>query len=100
VFSKDKLVVLYHRNKFLFSFFYTCTHVFYKHIKFRNQAQLYLAVYDFEARIMLSLCLTFQGTGVPVWEKFNSSMAAKCESVSKFRDLLIYKLIPRLYIQV
>jgi len=31
-------------------------------MKFRNQAQLSLAIYDFEARIMLSLCLTFQGT--------------------------------------
>jgi len=26
---------------------------------------------------MLSLCLTFQGTGLPVWEKFNSNVAAK-----------------------
>jgi len=40
---------------------------------------------------MLSLCLTFQGTGLPVWEKFNSNVAAKCESVSNFRDILIYK---------
>jgi len=41
---------------------------------------------------MLSLCLTFQGTGFPVWEKSNTNVAAKCESVSKFRDLLIHKL--------
>jgi len=61
-------------------------------MKFWNQARLCLAIYDFEARIMLSLFLTFQGTGLPVWEKFNFNVAAKCESVSKFRDLLIYKL--------
>jgi len=35
---------------------------FYKHMKFPNQARLCFAIYDFEARIMLSLCLTFQGT--------------------------------------
>jgi len=58
-------------------------------MKFRNHARLCLAIYDFEARIMLSFCLTFQGAGLPVWEKLNSNMAAKCESVSKFRDLLI-----------
>jgi len=29
---------------------------FYKHMKFRNQAWLCLAIYDFEAHIMLSLC--------------------------------------------
>jgi len=34
---------------------------FYKHMKFGNQARLCLAVSDFEAHIMLSLCLTFQG---------------------------------------
>jgi len=34
---------------------------FYKHIKFCNQAQLCLAIYGFEAHIMLSLCLTVQG---------------------------------------
>jgi len=38
------------------------------------------------------LNLTLQGTGLSVWEKFNSNVAAKCESVAKFRDLLIYKL--------
>jgi len=43
---------------------------FYKHMKFRNQARLCLTIYDFEARIMLSLCLTFQGNRLPVWEKF------------------------------
>jgi len=32
-------------------------------MKFRNQARLCLAVSDFEAHIMLSLFLTFQGTG-------------------------------------
>jgi len=53
-------------------------------MKFRNQARLCLTIYDFEAYIMLSLCLTFQGTKLPsirVWEKFSS-----CESVSKFRN--------------
>jgi len=30
-------------------------------MKFRIQARLCLAIYDFEARIMLSLCSTFQG---------------------------------------
>jgi len=39
---------------------------FYKHLKIRIQAQLCLAIYDFEARIMLSLCLTIQGTSLPV----------------------------------
>jgi len=39
---------------------------FYKHMKFRIQARLCLAIYDFEARNMLSLCLTFQGTRLPV----------------------------------
>jgi len=29
---------------------------FYKHMKFRIQARLCLANYDFETRIMLSLC--------------------------------------------
>jgi len=33
---------------------------------------------------MLSLCLTFQGTRLPVLEKFNSNVAAKCEYI--FRD--------------
>jgi len=41
-------------------------------MKFRNQTWLCLAIYDFEARIMLSLCLTFHGTRLPVWEKFDS----------------------------
>jgi len=40
--------------------------VFHKHMKFRIQARLCLAIYEFEAHIMLSLCLTFQGTGLPV----------------------------------
>jgi len=35
-------------------------------MKFQNQARLCLAVSDFDAHIMLSLCLTFQGTGLPV----------------------------------
>jgi len=30
---------------------------------------------------MLSLCLIFQGTRIPVWEKFNSNVAAKCEYI-------------------
>jgi len=41
---------------------YLMTMFFYKHMKFWNQARLCLAIYDFEARITLSLCLTFQGT--------------------------------------
>jgi len=52
---------------------------FYKHIKFRNQIRFYLAIYDFDARIMLSLCLTFQGSGLKVREKFNSNVVAKSE---------------------
>jgi len=36
--------------------------IFYKHMKFRKKIRLCLAIYDFEVRIMLSLCLTFQGT--------------------------------------
>jgi len=44
-------------------------------MKFRNQARLCLAVtFDFEAHIMLSLYLTFQGTGYRYGEKFNSIM--------------------------
>jgi len=54
---------------------------FYKHMKFQIQARLCLAIYDFEARIMLSLCLTFQSTSLLVWEKFNSNVAAKCEYI-------------------
>jgi len=46
-------------------------------MKFRYQARLCLAFSDFEAHIMLSLCLTFQGTGLRIWEKFNSSLAAR-----------------------
>jgi len=34
---------------------------------------------NFEAHIMLSLWLTFQGTGLPVWEKFNSSVTVNAE---------------------
>jgi len=44
---------------------------------------------------MLSLSLTFQGTVLPAWEKFNSNVAAKCESVSKCRHLLIINLVKR-----
>jgi len=44
-------------------------------MKFRNQVQLCLAVFDFEAHIILSLCLSFQGTRLPVWEKFNPNVA-------------------------
>jgi len=49
---------------------------FYKHMKFRKQARLCLAVFDFESYIMLCFCLTFQGTGLSVWEKLNFNMAA------------------------
>jgi len=41
-------------------------HFFYKRMKFRIQARLCLAIYDFEAHIMLSLYFTFQGTRQPV----------------------------------
>jgi len=30
--------------------------LFYKHMKIRNQTRLCLAIYNFEPRIMLSLC--------------------------------------------
>jgi len=50
-------------------------------MKFWIQARLCLAIYDFEARIMLILCLTFQVTRLPVWEKFNFNVAAKCEYI-------------------
>jgi len=64
--------------------------IFISIMKFRNQARLCLAIYDFEAHIMLTLCLTFQGTRLPEWEKFDYIVAAKCESVYILRDLLIY----------
>jgi len=48
-------------------------------MKFRVQARLCLAVSDFEVYIMLSLCLTFQGSGLPVWEKFSSNVVANAE---------------------
>jgi len=72
----------YYQNVMHYMFF------FYKHMKFQNQAWLCLTVFDFEAHSMLSLCLTFQGTELPVWENFNSNMAAKCEYIfSDFYDL-------------
>jgi len=37
-------------------------------MKFQNQARLCLAVFDFEDHSMLSVCLTFQGLGLPVWK--------------------------------
>jgi len=40
-----------------------------------------LSNFDFEAYIMLSLCLNFQGSRLPVWENFNSNVAAKGESL-------------------
>jgi len=51
-------------------------------MKFQNQARLCLAIYHFEAHIMLSLCLTFQGTGLLVWEKINFNVAVKGKSLS------------------
>jgi len=42
---------------------------FYKHMKFWDQARLCLAIYNLEVRIMLSLCLTFQGTELPRYGK-------------------------------
>jgi len=62
---------------------------FLKHMKFRNQARLCLAVFDFEAHSMLSLCFTFQGTRLPVCEKFNSNVAAKCEFIFSDFDWFI-----------
>jgi len=53
-------------------------------MEFWNQARLCLAIYNFEARIMLSLYLTFQGTRLLKWEKLNYNVAAKSESVYKF----------------
>jgi len=38
-------------------------------------------LHAFEAHSMLSLCLTFQGTRLPVWENFNFYVAAKCEYI-------------------
>jgi len=52
---------------------------FYKHMKFRIQALLCLAVSDFLACIMLGLCLTFQGIGLQVWEKSNFNVPANTE---------------------
>jgi len=49
-------------------------------------------IFDFEAHIMFSLCFTLQGTGLPVWEKFNFNVTAKCEYLLIYIDLLIYKL--------
>jgi len=43
-------------------------------MKFRNQARLCLAIHDFEGHIMLSLCLTFQSTGLS-----DTNADAKCE---------------------
>jgi len=62
-------------------------------MKFRIQARLCLAIYDFEARIMLSL--TFQGARLPVREKFNSNVAAKCEYI--FSHFYLYKKHVTLY---
>jgi len=41
----------------------------------------FLSAYEISdsGSVMLSLCLIFQGTRLPVWEKFNSNVAAKCE---------------------
>jgi len=59
-------------------------------MKFWNQARLCLTRYDFEAHIMLSLCLIFQGTRLSVmyligngYERIygNSNVSAKCESL-------------------
>jgi len=53
-------------------------------MKFRNQARLCLAIYDFEAHIMLSICLTFQGAELQVWKQFNFTMWLR--SVNIFSD--------------
>jgi len=49
-------------------------------MKFRNQTWLCLAVFDFEAHIMLSLCLTFQDA---VWENLTPLLL---RSVNLFSD--------------
>jgi len=50
-------------------------------MKFRIQDWLCLAIYDFEARIMLSKCLTFSRYQITGWEKFNSNVVAMCEYI-------------------
>jgi len=35
--------------------------------------------------LRLTLCLTFQGTGLSVWEKFNSNVATKYESLFSYK---------------
>jgi len=40
--------------------FYGWSLMFYKHMKFRDQARICLALCDFELQIMLSICLTYQ----------------------------------------
>jgi len=61
-------------------------------MKFRNQTRLCLAIYHFEAHIMLSLF--FQGTGQPAWEKFNSNAAVKRISFfSHFYSFIIFNLL-------
>jgi len=55
-------------------------------MKFRNQVRLCLAIYDFEA--LLSLCLTFQGTGLPVWKKL--ALMWWLRGVNLFLHLEIY----------
>jgi len=61
-------------------------------MKFWNQARLCLAVYDFEAYIMLSLCLTFQGG------KNSTPMRLQSESLSKFSDFYgLVNLVKREY---
>jgi len=57
-----EVTIIFKKKQLLYMFFY-------KHMKFWNQAQLRLAVFDFVAHIMLSLFLTSQGAGLPLWEK-------------------------------
>jgi len=53
-------------------------------MKFRNQARLCLDILDFEAHIMLSICLAFQSARLPVWKQFNSILWLR--SVNLFSD--------------
>jgi len=62
---------------------------FYNHIKFRNQAQLYLAMQDFEVRIMLSLYLNLHSTRLLVQYKKHTVLLLHQKSiVSIARDFL------------
>jgi len=50
---------------------------------------LYLVYIYKHRKFPIQLCLTFQGTRLPVWEKFNFNVAAKCEYIFSDFDLFI-----------